>query len=149
VVPLDRAVASAAQPGAPVARARIRRGRPSGLRALRRGAGGDTRSPTLLVTNNRFALFGDSIGERPRIDAGVLGVAILESSSREPWQASARPWRERSLTRIELAADGPVLAEIDGRRRRLQPPLRFRILPRALRVRTATRRRTGPVTRSG
>jgi diacylglycerol kinase family enzyme len=149
VLPLDRAVARGAQPGASLARARIRRGRPSGLRALRFGERGDTRSPTLLITNNRFALFGDSIGARARIDAGVLGVAILESSPREPWQSYAKAWRERSLTRIELAADGPVLAEIDGRRRRLQPPLRFRILPRALRVRTATRRRAGSVTRSG
>jgi len=120
-------------------RARVRRARPSGLRAVghvedRAGA------PALLVSNNRFALHRLGIGARPRIDAGVLGVAILSIRPEDRRRGSARrAWRERASTRLELAAEGAIHAEVDGLARVFNPPLRFRILPHALRALTSAR----------
>jgi diacylglycerol kinase family enzyme len=114
--------------------ARVRRGRPSGLadrRAGRRGA-----PPAMLVSNNRFALRGEHLGPRARIDGGVLGVAVLENPVDAADGSAVEPgWRERWCTRLELIADAPVLADVDGIMRRLQPPLRFRCVPGALRLR--------------
>jgi diacylglycerol kinase family enzyme len=145
VVPLERPE-EACEPGAELARARIRRGRPSGLRAFEDGA--EAPAPMMLVTNNRFALDGEHLGARARIDAGVLGIAILDAPPGERTQigmsgrAHQPMWRERSASTLELAAGAPVIAEVDGCRRLLRPPLRFRVLPRALRVRTMRRART-------
>jgi hypothetical protein len=46
-------------------------------------------------------------------------------------------WRERFCPRLDLSAAGPVIADVDDRRRVLYPPLRFRIIAGGLRVRTA------------
>jgi hypothetical protein len=48
-----------------------------------------------------------------------------------------RPWREWSAPAFEVDADGPIAAGIDGEAITLETPLRFRILPAALRVRIA------------
>lgn len=48
-----------------------------------------------------------------------------------------RPWREWSTPTFEVDADGPIAAGIDGEAVTLDTPLRFRILPAALRVRIA------------
>lgn len=112
-------------------RARVSRARPSGLRAD--GLADGPIAPALLVSNNRFALQRHAIGARPRIDAGVLGLAILSADHDE--RSPAGGWLERCSTRLELAADGPVHADVDGLPRIFNPPLRFRVLPRALRAR--------------
>ncbi|MDX6701578.1 MAG: hypothetical protein QOF26_1804, partial [Baekduia sp.] len=65
-------------------------------------------------------------GTRPRLDAGVLGVALVE-----------RPPQEWTTQSFELAARQPVAAGIDGEAVRLEPPLRFSAHPAALRVRIA------------
>jgi hypothetical protein len=93
----------------------------------------------MLVSNNRFALRGEHLGPRARIDGGVLGVAVLESPGDAREGSAGEPgWRERWCTRLELIADAPVLADVDGITRRLQPPLRFRCVPGALRLRLET-----------
>jgi hypothetical protein len=65
-------------------------------------------------------------GTRPRLDAGVLGVALVE-----------RPLQEWTTPSFELEARQPVAAGIDGEAVRLEPPLRFSAHPAALRVRIA------------
>src|SRR5207245_7273768 len=76
-------------------------------------------------------------GTRPAIDDGRLGVVVL----REPGDGSTgflrTPWRELSTPSFEIEADRPVPTGIDGETVTLEPPLRFRIRPRVLRVRIA------------
>jgi hypothetical protein len=91
----------------------------------------------ILVSNNRYRL-GHAVGSgtRPRVDEGLLGVAVASPpvTGRGLFE---RPWREWSTSAFEVAADGPVAAGIDGEAVTLDAPLRFRILPAALRVRIA------------
>jgi hypothetical protein len=114
-----------------------------GWRAERVGAGGTApaagpwAAQSLLVTNNRFAVCADGLGERDWPDRGVLGVIAFGNGDEQPRE-------EPRCAHLELPAVEPVLAEVDGEPRLLQPPLRFRSLPRALRVRVrAHRRATG------
>lgn len=94
----------------------------------------------ILVSNNRYRL-GRAVGSgtRPSIDDGLLGITVASgprgrgSSGRLP----QRPWREWTAPAFEVAADHPVPAGIDGEALQLDPPLRFRIRPRVLRVRIA------------
>jgi diacylglycerol kinase family enzyme len=94
----------------------------------------------IMVSNNRYRLgrvFGS--GTRPRMDDGVLGVAVLETPEevRSPVRQARPPWREWSASTFEVRSDQPVPAGIDGEAAVLTAPLRFRILPAALRVRIA------------
>ena len=94
----------------------------------------------VLVSNNRYRL-GRAVGSgtRPRIDDGLLGISVVgEPSGRgEGGRRLQRPWREWSAPAFEVDADRPVPAGIDGEALMLDPPLRFRIRPRVLRVRIA------------
>lgn len=92
----------------------------------------------ILVSNNPYRL-GEPVGPgtRPRLDTGRLGVAVIADDS-------ARRARERRLRRwdavaLEVRAARPVSLGIDGESVVLEPPLRFRIRPRALRVRVSPR----------
>jgi len=91
----------------------------------------------ILVSNNRYRL-GRAVGSgtRPRIDDGLLGITVAspQVAGRRFLQ---RPWREWSAPAFEVDADGPIAAGIDGEAVALDAPLRFRILPAALRVRIA------------
>jgi diacylglycerol kinase family enzyme len=104
------------------------------------GPGGPEHSSgaAILVSNNRYRL-GRAVGSgtRPRIDDELLGIAIASApvGGRSLFQ---RPWREWSAPAFEVDADGQVAAGIDGEAVTLDPPLRFRTLPAALRVRIAT-----------
>jgi hypothetical protein len=94
----------------------------------------------VLVSNNRYRL-GRAIGSgtRPRIDDGVLGIAVVVAP-RQPTAGGRlvqRPWSEWSAPTFEVDADHPVAAGIDGEALVLDPPLRFRIRPRVLRARIA------------
>lgn len=94
----------------------------------------------ILVSNNKYRL-GKAVGSgtRPKIDDGKLGVAVLA----DPVSAGSRlrrfqkPWRDWSAATFEVDAEEPVAAGIDGEATTLEPPLRFEILPRVLRVRVA------------
>jgi diacylglycerol kinase family enzyme len=82
----------------------------------------------LLVSNNGYALDVLSVGERERLDEGLLhlyaGTGILRAS-----------WTERSAERFEVnASAGFLRAAIDGEPARLETPIVFRVEPRALRV---------------
>jgi diacylglycerol kinase family enzyme len=101
----------------------------------------------ILVSNDRYELgSGEGFGSRRRIDAGVLGIVagtfrssneiarLLESA------AAGRTWRppdwvEWSGASFELRSAEPVEIGVDGEALVLDPPIRFRSLPGALRVR--------------
>jgi diacylglycerol kinase family enzyme len=116
------------------------RGEGSGPALRWRGPGGHVHDAgaTILVSNNSYRL-GHVVasGTRPRIDDGVLGIAVAGSAagSRPP----QRPWRQWSAPSFEVDADAPVPAGIDGEAAMLDPPLRFRIHPAVLRARVAMR----------
>jgi diacylglycerol kinase family enzyme len=82
----------------------------------------------LLVSNNAYKLDLLSVGERERLDEGLLylyaGSGILRAS-----------WKERSSKRFTVdARAGSLRAAIDGEPARLETPLEFAIEPGALRV---------------
>ena len=91
----------------------------------------------ILVSNNRYRL-GHAVGSgtRPRIDDRLLGIAVA-SPPGGGQRLAERPWQEWSSPAFEVGADGPIAAGIDGEAVTLDAPLRFRILPAALRVRIA------------
>lgn len=104
-----------------------------------RGAEGEPQASTalVLVSNNVYRL-GPTIGSgtRPRLDAGVLGVVDFHPPAAGEKSDAAR-WRELTTPTLEVEADRPLPVGIDGESLTLEPPLRFRIRPRALRVRVA------------
>jgi len=88
----------------------------------------------IVISNNPYRLgHGLGDGTRPRLDDGTLGVAVVWLSRDEP---AARTWTTPSC---EIDARGPVHAGIDGEAAVLEPPLRLRTRPAALRCRIARR----------
>lgn len=82
----------------------------------------------VLVSNNAYELGVLSVGERERLDEGLIHLyaplGLLRSS-----------WEERSGERFTIdAAAGRLQAAIDGEPERLETPIEFTIEPRALRV---------------
>jgi len=94
----------------------------------------------ILVSNNRYRL-GRAIGSgtRPRIDDGLLGIAIAggAAESGRGLGGRRRPWQDWTASTFEVDSDAPVHAGIDGETVVLDPPLRFAIRPGALRARIA------------
>ena len=101
----------------------------------------------ILVSNDRYQLgSGEGFGSRRTIDGGNLGiVAAIFRSSAELARllesgATGRNWRppgwvEWAAASFQLESDQPVEIGIDGEAMVLDPPIRFRTLPGALRVR--------------
>ena len=86
------------------------------------------RARLVLVANNAYTLDLLSLGERERLDEGVLHLFIPHGLRRITWE-------ERSATRFEIGSPLPRLrAAIDGEPVELETPLDLRIEPRALRV---------------
>jgi len=95
-----------------------------------RGPDGATheRSVAIVVSNNSYRLEpGMGAGSRPRLDAGVLGLTVLGAPGEVP---ALSTWTTDSF---DVAARGPVPAGVDGEALVLDPPLRFRPRPAALR----------------
>jgi diacylglycerol kinase family enzyme len=88
----------------------------------------------LLVSNNAYRL-GNLIGSgtRPRLDAGRLGVAVIQPKG-ALGRGLVRNW---TLGSIEVDGPGSIPAGIDGEAVVLTSPLRFEVRPGALRVRIA------------
>jgi Diacylglycerol kinase catalytic domain len=112
-----------------------------GLDLAWRGPGGHEHQSgaAVLVSNNLYRL-GRAVGSgtRPRIDDGLLGVTVASApGGRRAGRLAQRPWREWSAPEFEVDSDQSVPAGIDGEAATLEPPLRFRIRPRSLRVRIA------------
>jgi len=93
-------------------------------------------SAVVLVSNDPYRL-GRAIasGTRPRLDAGVLGITVLQAGANRNGDKRVQQW---SAPSFEVSSDGPVAAGIDGEALKLEPPLRFRTRPGALRVRIAS-----------
>ena len=90
----------------------------------------------ILVSNNPYALEGRlARGVRPTLDGGRLGVIVLDARPTPP-HPPGRAWTTDS---VEIRGSRPVHAGIDGEAVEVDPPIRFRILPRALRVRIPAR----------
>jgi diacylglycerol kinase family enzyme len=111
-----------------------------GLRWTGPGGHEHASGAAILVSNNRYRL-GRAVGSgtRPRIDDGRLGITIVGAPTGrgEGRRVAPRPWREWTAPVLEVDADGPVPAGIDGEAVKLEPPLRFHIRPGVLRVRIA------------
>ena len=108
-----------------------------------RGPGGEERSSgvAILVSNNSYRLVAAiGSGTRPRLDAGKLGIAVLEAPPERGASARERvrpPMQQWASPRFDVQSTGTVPAGIDGEAAKLDPPLRFRMRPGVLRVRIA------------
>jgi diacylglycerol kinase family enzyme len=100
--------------------------------------GADQASTALILVSNNPYLLGPTLGSgtRPRLDAGVLGVVDFHPPVVGQNSKAAR-WRELTTPELEIQSDAPVPLGVDGEAMVLEPPLRFRIRPKALQVRIA------------
>jgi diacylglycerol kinase family enzyme len=94
--------------------------------------------PAVLVCNNRFELGEDHLGTREWPDSGLLQVVAFADPGADRTYAAVRHagFQEHSERSFELPGRSTVRVDIDGEPRDLRPPLRFRCLHSALRVRT-------------
>jgi diacylglycerol kinase family enzyme len=110
--------------------------------------GSEHRSAQLvLVSNNPYRLDRlAGMGSRARLDSGLLGIVTVEigSAARAAELAALETlgqvrrfpgWQEWTAERFEVESAHEIAAGIDGEAVTLQPPLRFRVEPGALRVR--------------
>jgi diacylglycerol kinase family enzyme len=82
----------------------------------------------VVVSNNRYELDVFSVGERERLDEGVLHCYVAHG-----WLP--RTWEEQAGEQFVVdARAGHLQAAIDGEPEDLETPLRFEVQPRALRV---------------
>ena len=95
---------------------------------------------TILVSNNPYRL-GRVVGSgtRPRIDTGQLGVAVVPARGKDgaAGNASSARLQQWSTPTFQVDSARPVPLGIDGEAVALDPPIRFRIRSRVLRVRIA------------
>jgi diacylglycerol kinase family enzyme len=90
--------------------------------------GAPVNARVVLVSNNAYELSVLSLGERARLDEGLLHVYAPRGLLRSEW-------RERSCERVTI--DAPphrVRAAVDGEPEVLTTPLELRVEPQALRV---------------
>jgi diacylglycerol kinase family enzyme len=101
---------------------------------------GEQSAAAILISNNAYRL-GRVLGSgtRPRLDEAVLGVTVLApTKSGADGRVRRKLGMEQWITpTFEIASSSTVAAGIDGEAVHLDPPLRFRIRPGALRVRIA------------
>ena len=82
----------------------------------------------MLVASNAYKLDLFSIGERERLDEGLLHLYVPHGFRRMTWEERSSP----SFT-IDAARES-LRAALDGEPARLETPLELRVEPRALRV---------------
>ena len=109
-----------------------------------------TSAHLILVSNGRYQLGrAEGFGSRRCMEAGTLGIVaatfqspndVAKLGRRQPTGRTARPrgWLEWSDVSFEVRSGGPVEVGIDGESMVLDPPIRFRIVPGALRVRISS-----------
>ena len=81
----------------------------------------------LLVANNAYELDLFNVGERERLDEGLLHLYVAHG-----WHP--RNWEEQQATAFTVESGPTLRAAIDGEPTELESPIRFSIEPRALRV---------------
>ena len=85
-------------------------------------------APVVLVASNAYELHLFNVGERARLDDGLLHLYVAHG-----WLP--RSWEERSATRFALDAPrSRVQAAVDGEPALLETPIEFSIAPCALRL---------------
>jgi diacylglycerol kinase family enzyme len=100
--------------------------RPSGLGVTVDGE--NVHARVVVVSNNHYRLDALRLGERDRLDEGVLYLYVAHG-----WLPST--WEERPLRSFTVGSRaGRLEAAIDGEATELETPLRLEIEPRALRV---------------
>jgi diacylglycerol kinase family enzyme len=89
----------------------------------------------ILVSNNEYRL-GTALGSgtRPRMDAGVLGVAVMGAPSADGHLPRLQQW---ATPEFVIESDGDVPLGVDGEALVMPTPVTLRIRPAALRVRIA------------
>jgi hypothetical protein len=99
---------------------------------------GDESAVAILVSNNAYRL-GHALGSgtRPRLDRAVLGVTVLAPTPVSGGRTRKLGMEQWITPTFDIESGNGVAAGIDGEAARLDPPLRFRIRPGALRVRIA------------
>lgn len=106
-----------------------------GLRATVDGHPAEAR--VIFVGNNAYELDVFNVGERERLDEGVLRLYTLEG-----WLPTA--WTDRKGTSFSVEIpDSKIEAASDGEPVELDSPLRFEVRPSALRVLLPARREWG------
>ncbi|HEY0415459.1 MAG TPA: diacylglycerol kinase family protein [Gaiellaceae bacterium] len=86
------------------------------------------RARVVLVSNNEYELNVLSIGERKRLDEGLLHVYAPAGLLRSGWE-------ERACDRLTIDTRAHRLrAAVDGEPQAIETPLAFRVEPKALRV---------------
>jgi diacylglycerol kinase family enzyme len=110
------------------------------------GPDGDARAGAhvLMVANNPYVLTEISVfGTRERLDTGRLGIVTLTldratklprvlATGATPGASGISEW---SAVEFDVESGAPVPAGVDGESMTIDPPLEFRSLPGALRVR--------------
>jgi diacylglycerol kinase family enzyme len=112
-------------------------GEPNPMRWVDDNGEPQTSTALILISNNVYRL-GPTLGSgtRPRLDEGVLGIVDFHPPIAGETAQTAR-WRELKAPQLEIESDEPVPVGVDGESMTLEAPLRFRIRPKALRVRIA------------
>jgi diacylglycerol kinase family enzyme len=87
------------------------------------------RASVLLVANNRYRLDLLSLGERDRLDEGVLAIYAARGLRRLQWDE-----RRAEHVRVESPRRRRIRAAVDGEPTLLESPIELRIEPAALRV---------------
>jgi diacylglycerol kinase family enzyme len=107
------------------------------------------RADLMLISNNRYKLDRlGGFGSRVRMDTGKLGIVVLQvrtaADVAELMAAQTagtisryRGWREWEAETFEVQSSEPIEAGVDGEALVFDSPLRFEIVPGALRVRVA------------
>ena len=88
------------------------------------------RASAVLVANNEYRLDLFAIGERDRLDEGILAIYAAHGLRRLRWTE-----RQTASVRIESRRN-PIYAAIDGEPALLDSPLELRVEPGALRLLT-------------
>jgi diacylglycerol kinase family enzyme len=102
------------------------------------GPDGTTRSraAVIMVSNNSYRLGHlTGSGTRPRLDDGELGIAVLGAPA--DGTRSRTRLVQWNVAQFDVSSDQPVPVGVDGEALVMDPPLRFKIRPGALRVRIA------------
>ena len=104
-----------------------------------RGPSGRESAVAILISNNQYRLGrGIASGTRPRLDRGELGITVLAPITGDRGAVKRKlTMQQWSVKEFEVDSDRPVPAGLDGEAVTLEAPVRFRIRPRALRVRIA------------
>ncbi|MBW3660492.1 MAG: sphingosine kinase [Gemmatimonadetes bacterium] len=106
----------------------------------------EAKTQFVFVGNNEYRISGAHLGDRDRLDRGRLSVYLSERSGRLELLelvvralfgrlASAPAFREFTSTRLVVdTRRHRIRVALDGEVETLEPPLEYRIRPRALRV---------------